>query len=96
MHKHVPEEHAAIPLTRWIPTIHPAHVSYLDGETNLVPQLAFLALFLVDVLTGGQHNIGVRDIEGQQAIVAGAVFLPIFEKKKQTAYLGLQATSETT
>ena len=80
VHERVLKDHVVILLARWVPTIYPANVSCLDAETNLVPQRAFLALFRVELLAGGQRDTNVRAVNGQQAVIACVFFLPIFEQ----------------
>ena len=63
-----------------MPTIHQAHLSCLNTDTNLVRQRPFLALFQVEFLVGVQHNAGIHVVNGQQSVVAGAFVLPMSEQ----------------
>ena len=80
VHERVLKDHVVVLLARWVPTIYQANFSCLDTETNLVPQRAFLALFRVESLAGGQRDTKVRAVNGHQAVITCVFFLPIFEQ----------------
>jgi len=80
VHERIVKDHVVVLLARWVPTIYPANFSCLDTETNLVPQRAFLALFPVKSLAGGQRDTNARAGNGQQAVITYLFFLPISEK----------------